>query len=45
MTHALFVALLIAWSLAEAPFNLALFVLIALLHSRTWPRLAPAADL
>jgi hypothetical protein len=38
VAHALFVAaLVIAWLLPEPPFNLALFVLIALLHSRTWP--------
>jgi hypothetical protein len=46
ITHALFVAaLVLAWSLPEAPYNEALCVLIVLLHSRTWPPLAPAADL
>jgi hypothetical protein len=35
VTHALFVAALIAaGSLPEAPFDLALFVLVALLHGR-----------
>jgi hypothetical protein len=46
MTHASFVgALVLAWSLPEAPYNVALCVLIVLLHSRSWPPLAPAADL
>jgi hypothetical protein len=44
--HALFVAaLVLCWSLPEAPYNVALCFLIALLHSRTWPPLASRPDL